>query len=111
MCLAYTRTHTCPEWVANFIYTCPEVATNYMCPEWVVYQETNEWYPMGDKYIPWGSPRPARRVYIYMNRARAYISRGGIYMHIYLYITILPLFYPYFTVVVMYFLHFVAKKC
>lgn len=78
--------NTCPEWVANFIY---------MCPEWVVYQETNEWYPMGDKYIPWGTPRHARRVYIYIYNARPLLCTGVyisiylyIYAYIYLYITI-----------------------
>ena len=72
----------------------------HMCPESLVYQETNEWYPMGDKYIPWGSPRPAVCVYIYMNE-RPVILRGGyisIYHYIYHYIT------RYFTVVVLYFL-------
>lgn len=116
--------HTCPESVANFIYTCPEwvvyqkaagfittyvftyisihqsihivviriytyahtcleVTTNYTCPEMVVYQETSEWYPIRDKYILWGSPRPARRVYIYKMTARPlYCSGGGIYVYI-----------------------------
>lgn len=57
-----------------------------MCPEWVVYQETSEWYPIRAKYILWGSPRPARRVYIYMNHAPLYRDGGVyIYMHIYVY--------------------------
>lgn len=87
--------YTCPEAVTNYmcservgtsINVCPEWVTNYTCLEVVVYQETNEWYPMRDKYISRGSPRPARRVYIYESRPPLYYCDGGVYITIYIYI-------------------------
>ena len=65
--------------------------------------------------IPWeinisqgGPPAPpAVYIYIYMN-GRPLIIAGG-YISIYIYIT--PLILCYFTVVVLFFLHFFGKMC